>query len=176
MSGRHYTQGSATRPIPDPNRRMSNGTASIPLQAPLLQRGNSETMHPFRGPNPAVPSPTGPRHQPLCRVDELQVYEPAEYISQTIDHATPPFVSVTPSPAPERGESETQNPSYLSTSLRSDFDWQVPYSTSPTTSDAGMTNASTAPSTNMSRCNTNDTMYDSFKIFSIDSSPSVTSE
>jgi hypothetical protein len=149
---------------------MSNGMAPIPPQALLLRRGNSEATRPLQ--IPTVPSTTGPRRQSLYSVDECQVFYPGEYVSQSNGYATPPCVSVTPSPALGRGESQTQDTSYLSTSVRSEFPWQMPYSTSPTTSEAGMTSASTATSANMSRCNTNDTLYDAFNMIRINSSTS----
>jgi hypothetical protein len=65
-------------------------------------------------------------------------------------------VSVTLSAALKRGESQTQDLSYLSTPRMADFALQMPYSSSPTTSDAGLTTASTATSPAMSRSNIND--------------------
>jgi hypothetical protein len=102
-------------------------------------------------------------------------------VSLSPDFATPPYFSVTPSPALGRGESQTQDLSYLSTSVRSDSNWQVPYSSSPTTSEPGLTTASTTTSAAMSRDNTNDMLCDSFDMIRVESSTShcnvsVTSE
>jgi hypothetical protein len=140
-------------------------------QAILLRRGNTDAARPFQ--NPTVPTITRPRPRSLYRVDEVQVYSPEDFfLSQSPDLATPPHVSVTPSPALERGESQTQDLLYLSTSATSDFNWQVPYSSSPTTSDAGLTTASTATSAAMTRCNTNDILCDSIGMLRVESSNS----
>ena len=153
---RNYTQSSAPRPIPTVNRRMSSTAVPTRREASQLRRGNTEAIRPFQ--NPAAHTSTRPRLQPLYPVDEVQDLSPEDFLSQSPDFTSPPYVSVTLSPALERGELQTQDFSYLSTSSRSDFNWQMPYSSSPTTSDAGLTSASTATSPAMSRSNTDDVL------------------
>jgi hypothetical protein len=147
---------------------MSNAMAPTRQQASQLRRGNTEAGRPFQ--HPSLTTPTRPRPQSLHPVNEIQNLSPEDYLSQL--HDLQPYVSVTLSPALERGESQAQDLSYLSTSGRSDFNWQVPYSSSPTTSDAGLTTASTATSAAMSRCNTNDLLCEPFNNISVESSTS----
>jgi len=140
MSGT-YTQSSASRPIPITNYR---------------RRGNTEAIRLFQ--NPITYTTTRPRPQPLYPVDEVQDLPPEDYLSQSPDLSAP-YASVTPSPALERGELQTQDLSYLSTSSRSDFNWQMPYSSSPTGSV-------------MSRSNTDDLLSGPINMLRVDSSAS----
>src|SRR5271156_1813945 len=163
---RTYTQNSASRPIPIVNRRMSGTAVPTRREASQLRRGNTEAIRPFQ--NPVAHTTTRPRLQSLYPVDEVQDLSPEDFLSQSPDFTSPPYVSVTLSPTLERGESQTQDLSYLSTSSRSDFAWPMPYSSSPTTSDAGLTTASTATSSAMSRSNTDD-MLSGLNMLRVDS-------
>jgi hypothetical protein len=166
MSRNYTTQSSASRPIPI-KRRMS-GTVVPPRQQ--LRRGNTETIRSFQ--NPVAHATARPRLQPLYPVNEVHDYSPADYLSQSPELTSTPCVSVTLSPTLERGELQTQDFSYLSTSSRSDFTWPMSYSSSPPTSDAGLTIASTATSSAMSRCNTDDVLSGTIGMLRVDSSAS----
>ena len=141
-------------------------------QANYLRKGNVEATRTFQTPIAQTSTRPRPQPQPLYPLTEVQDYSPEDFLSQSPDLSSPPYVSVTPSPALERGESQRQDHSYLSTSVRSDFAWQVPYSSSPTTSDAGLTTASTATSAQMSRCSTNDLLCEPFNMIRVDSTSS----
>jgi hypothetical protein len=134
---RTYTQSSASRPIPITNYRMSGTAVPTRQQASQLRRGNTEAIRLFQ--NPITYTTTRPRPQPLYPVDEVQGLPPEDYLSQSPDLSAP-YASVTLSPALERSELQTQDLSYLSTSNRSDFNWQMPYSSSPTGSVMSLSN------------------------------------
>jgi len=163
---RDFTQSSASRPIPIVNRRMSGTAVPTRQQASQLRRGNTEAIRPFQ--NPVTLTTT----RLLYSVDEVQDLSLEDYLSsQSSDFTSAPSLSVTLSPTIERGELQPQDFSYLSTSSRSDVAWQMPYSSSPTTSDAGLTNASTATSSMMSRSNTDD-MLSGIGMLRVDSTAS----
>jgi hypothetical protein len=168
--GRNYTQSSASRPIPIMKRRMSGTVVPPRQQASQLRRGNTETSCTFQ--NPVAHTTARPRLQSLYPVNEVQDYSPADYLSQSPELTSTPCVSVTLSPTLERGELQTQDFSYLSTSSRSDFTWPMSYSSSPPTSDAGLTIASTATSSAMSRSNTDDVLSGTIGMLRVDSSAS----
>ena len=149
---------------------MSNVVAPTRHQTTQLRKGNAEPPRPFQT-STAHPT-TRPRPQQLYPVTEVQDFAPEDFLSQSPDFSTPPYVSVTQSPSVERGESHRQDLSYLSTSVRSELNWQVPYSSSPTTSDAGLTTASTATSAQMSRCSTNDMLCEPFGMIRVESTSS----
>jgi hypothetical protein len=138
------------------------GSFSSPNRHQVIQlrKGNTEATHPLQ----TSIGHTTTRPQLLYPVDEVQNLSPEDFLSQS------PYVSVTPSPALEWGELQAQDLSYLSTSSRSDFNLQMPYSSSPTTSDAGFTTASTATSAPMSRSNTNDVLCEQLGMVRVDSS------
>jgi hypothetical protein len=134
-----------------------SGTAALTRQqAGQLQRGNTEAIGLFQ--NPVAHTTTQPRPQQLYPVDEVQDLSPEDYLPQSPDLSAP-YMSVTLSPALERGELQTQDFSYLSTSSRSDFNWQMPYSSSPTGSV-------------ISRCNTDDLLSGPVNLLRVDSSAS----
>ena len=168
--GRSYTQSSASRPIPIQQRRMSGTVVPTRQAAIQLQRGNTETIRSFQ--SPFAHTTARPRPQPLYPVNEVQDYSPADFLSQSPDLTSTPCVSVTLSPTLERGELQTQDFSYLSTSSRSDYTWPISYSSSPPTSDAGLTIASTATSSAMSRSNTDDVLSGTIGMLRVDSSAS----
>jgi hypothetical protein len=135
---------------------MSGTAAPTRQQAGQLQRGNTEAIRLFQ--NPVAHTTTQPRPQQLYPVDEVQDLSPKDYLLQSPDLSAP-YMSVTLSPALKRGELQTQGFSYLSTSSRSDFNWQMPYSSSPTGSV-------------MSRCNTDDLLSGPVNLLRVDSSAS----
>jgi hypothetical protein len=148
-----------------------SGTVVPPLQqASQLRRGNTETIRSFQ--NPVAHATAWPWLQPLYPVNEVQDYSPADYLSQSPELTSTPYVSVTLSPTLERGELQAQDFSYLSTSSRSDFTWPMPYSSSPPTSDAGLMIASTATSSAMSYYNTDDVLSGTIGMLRVDSSAS----
>jgi len=145
---------------------MSGTAVPTRQQASQLRRGNTEAIRPFQ--NPVTLTTT----RLLYSVDEVQDLSLEDYLSsQSSDFTSAPSLSVTLSPTIERGELQPQDFSYLSTSSRSDVAWQMPYSSSPTTSDAGLTNASTATSSMMSRSNTDD-MLSGIGMLRVDSTAS----
>jgi hypothetical protein len=148
---------------------MSGTAVPTRREASQLRRGNTEVLRPFQNPV------TQPRLQPLYPVDKAQDLSPEDYLSQSPDFTGAPYVSVTLSPtlSPtlERDKLQKQDLSYLSTSSRSDFNWQIPYSSSPTTNDAGLT-ASTAADSVMSRSNSDDLLSGLTHMLRVDSSAS----
>ena len=113
---------------------MSGTVIPTRQQASELQRGNTETICSFQ--NPAIHT-TRPRLQSLYSVNEIQDFSPADYLSQSPDLTSTPYVSVTLSP----------------------------------TSDAGLTIASTATSSAMSR-STNEVLSGTINMLPIDLSAS----
>jgi hypothetical protein len=145
-----------------------SGTVVPPRQqASQLRRGNTETIRSFQ--NPVTHTTARPQLQPLYPVNELQDFSPADYLSQSPDLMSTPCASVTLYPTLERGELQTEDFSYLSTS-RSDFTWPMSYSSSPPTSDVDLTITSTATGSVMSRSNTDDALSGMIDMLRIDSS------
>jgi hypothetical protein len=134
------------------SRTYTQSSTSRPI--PITNRRMSGTVVPTR---PLLP--------PLYPVNEAQDFSPADYLSQS------PYASVTLCPILERGELQTQDFSYLSTSSRLDFTRPISCSSSPT-SDADLTIASTAASSAMGRNDTNDVLSGTIDMLSVDSSAS----
>jgi len=153
------------RPDPRIQTSCTSGPITIPRARPRSNSGR-------RLASSYTPASTRPRSQStLAYIDEVEDLSPTDYLARSPDDYIMPSISLTASPAVERGEFDQQEFSQLTSIQYQVSQYDGTYTPQTATSECSLTTASTAISEPMTRSNTNDMLCEPLDMFRMDSMP-----